>query len=214
MSYLQQVQFNVEPKLPEDNFFFSHFYSAALDDSEFTSVDVEQCTKLIFSLFEGSISLRDYDAKHFHTLTVLCAAWLKKDSLVSELIERSPYDKQELKHLSAIILVYRRKWTSLESIQEKIGKPLNSKTLWEISYSAGAGANFDLICELRNYDAYLLNHVYEGIDEHRYFEDKQKLQKMCVPVCKRFRGITKSERSLTFPLICLLVILLVLLCIK
>lgn len=183
MNHLQEVYFQVRHQLPISPVFQRCYKSAIRNSKEylvFNDTEVCESEDLILSILRGKECLVGYDRKHFHALTILCAAWSNKNELVKEMLTVTPYDVALLTHLAALVFACKKHYITLPSLNIFYMREIPQQNLCELAYAAGAGGNFDLLRDLRNYDAYLMNEALDGAA--RYGEENVKtLKKMGTP---------------------------------
>lgn len=184
MNYLSQLRGTIEDKFPNNDFFLQQYYDLRSSMTENTICNgdsAKEGRKFIHRICKGNFSFDNVDVKHYHGLAILCMSWFATEKEVLEMVRKSPYDKKNLIEIVAVIFTYQKKWTSLETIFSFLRENFTQENLWKIAFAAGAGGNFNCIRDLREKDPYLLNHVWEGMDQYGASYHREALRKMCVP---------------------------------
>lgn len=176
MYTLYSLKRKLKNYLPQDEVFRVMFKPHLDKTLDFTPVELQENASLLVSLLNSHEIVKKYDGKHFHILTILCAAWVDNLELVKNLIENSIYEKHSLKQAAMNIFAYRKTLTCLADFT-----PLEQEHLWKVARLAGRGGNFDLIADLRKEDAYLTGYILEGAREASDPNLLQAVERMLIP---------------------------------
>lgn len=195
MNFVQQLRGDLCRLLPQDKG-FHNILNCVMEswthNDTFTSEELAESRDYLETLLANkTTSETECDAKHLHLLTFACAAWLDKEELVATLLQKTPYDKSVIKDCVAMLFVYRKKWTSLQKIEEFCDHSISQYVLMNLAFCAGAGDNLNLVRDLRDRDPHLLNSAYKGAMQYNKKQTVESLKLM---------GLSFAEyQSLTVP---------------
>lgn len=177
----KQVYKLVADQLPRDRALHEilreAYSSCALSDTPLS--EIHECSSFILALLEGQCNVAKYDTKHYNSVALICAAWLKMINTVEYMLLNSKDNRAHLTHYVALVYAYQG---AVKTVKEFLDFMLPVKPNYEylsnIAYYAGAGGNKDLVYSLWKHEPFLLKYCLHGAQDYQNEESMQQCEEI------------------------------------